>query len=64
MPQAVPALRATLFDADDNGIMAWTFAGDTAVLQPGETGRFRTRAISPPAGFDRTAVTFADNGSL
>ncbi|HUL05189.1 MAG TPA: DUF3426 domain-containing protein [Candidatus Acidoferrum sp.] len=63
-PQAVPALRATLFDADDKGIMAWTFAGDAAVLQPGETGRFRTRAISPPNGFDRTAVTFADNGSL
>jgi len=62
-PQAVPALRATLFDADDKGIMAWTFAGDAAVLQPGETGRFRTRAISPPNGFDRTAVTFAD-GSL
>ena len=62
-PQAVPALRATLFDADDKGIMAWTFAGDAAVLQPGETGRFRTRAISPPNGFDRTIVTFAD-GSL
>jgi len=62
--QAVPALRATLFDADDKGIMAWTFASDAVVLQPGETGRFHTRAISPPNGFDRTAVTFTDNGSL
>ena len=63
-PQAVPALRATLFDADDKGIMDWTFAGDDAVLQPGETGRFRTRAISPPKGFDRSAVTFVGDGSL
>jgi predicted Zn finger-like uncharacterized protein len=62
-PQAVPALRATLFDADDKGIMVWTFAGDDAVLQPGETGRFRTQAISPATGFDRTSVTFVD-GSL
>jgi hypothetical protein len=30
------------------------------VLQPGETGRFRTQAISPPNGFSRSAVTFAD----
>jgi predicted Zn finger-like uncharacterized protein len=59
-PEAVPALRATLFDANDKGIMVWTFAGDDAVLQPGETGRFRTQAISPPNGFGRSAVTFAD----
>jgi len=58
--QAVPVLRATLFDANDKGIMVWTFAGDEAVLQPGETGGFRTQAISPPNGFGRSAVTFAD----
>ncbi len=63
-PQAVPTLRVTLFDADDKGIMDWTFAGDAAVLQPGETGHFRTKAISPQAGFDRTAVTFVGDGSL
>lgn len=63
-PQAVPVLRATLFDADDKGIMDWTFAGDDAVLQPGETGRFRTEAISPPKGFGRSAVTFVGDGSL
>jgi predicted Zn finger-like uncharacterized protein len=62
-PQAVPALRATLFDADDKGILDWTFASDAAVLQPGETGSFRTLAISPPNGFGRTTVTFSD-GSL
>lgn len=62
-PQAVPVLRATLFDAADKGVMDWTFAGDAVVLQPGETGRFHTLAISPPTGFGRTAVTFAD-GSL
>lgn len=63
-PQAVPALRATLFDAADKGILDWTFASDAAVLQPGETGRFRTLAISPSSGFGRTAVTFVENGSL
>ncbi len=63
-PQAVPTLRVTLFDADDKGIMDWTFASDAAVLQPGETGRFRTQAISPPNGFGRTAVTFVENGPL
>jgi len=63
-PQVVPALRATLFDANDKGVLDWTFASDVAVLQPGETGRFRTLAISPPNGFGRTAVTFTDNGSL
>jgi predicted Zn finger-like uncharacterized protein len=62
-PQSVPILRVTLFDAHDKGIMNWTFASDVAVLQPGETGRFHTRAISPPNGFGRTAVTFVD-GSL
>ena len=60
---AVPVLRATLFDADDKGIMDWTFASDDAVLRPGETGRFHTQAISPSAGFGRTTVTFVD-GSL
>ena len=63
-PQAVPVLSATLFDADDKGIMDWTFAGDEAVLQPGETGSFRTQAISPPKGFGRSAVTFVGDGSL
>jgi hypothetical protein len=63
-PQAVPVLRATLFDADDRGIMDWTFAGDDAVLQPGETGRFRTQALSPPKGFGRSSVTFVGDGSL
>ncbi len=63
-PQAVPTLRVTLFDANDKGIMDWTFASDAIVLQPGETGRFRTQAISPPNGFGRTAVTFVENGSL
>jgi predicted Zn finger-like uncharacterized protein len=61
-PQAVPALRATLFDANDKGVLDWTFASDVAVLQPGETGRFRTLAISPPNGFGRTAITFTDSG--
>jgi hypothetical protein len=64
LPQAVPILRATLFDANDKGIMDWTFAGEDVVLQPGETGRFRTRAISPPDGFGRSAVTFVGGGSL
>ena len=63
-PQIVPILRATLFDANDKGIMDWTFAGDDVVLQPGETGRFRTRAISPTNGFGRSAVTFVGAGSL
>jgi uncharacterized protein DUF3426 len=63
-PQAVPALHATLFDANDKGVLDWTFASDMAVLQPGETGRFRTLAISPPNGFGRTAVGFVENGSL
>jgi predicted Zn finger-like uncharacterized protein len=63
-PQAVLVLRATLFAADDKGIMDWTFAGDEAVLQPGETGSFRTQAISPPKGFGRSAVTFVGDGSL
>jgi hypothetical protein len=61
-PQAVPVLRATLFDANDKGVMDWTFAAGHAVLQPGETGRFRTEAKNPPKSFDRTAVTFADGG--
>lgn len=60
--QAVPPLQATLFDANDRGVMFWTFASEQAVLQPGETGRFRTQAINPPRGFDRTAVTFVDGG--
>ena len=63
-PEIVPVLRATLFDANDMGIMDWTFAGDDVVLQPGETGRFRTRAISPPNGFGRSAVTFVGDGTL
>src|SRR5262245_14883563 len=57
-PQAVPDLRVTLFDANDRGIMDWTFASEAVTLQPGETGRFRTQALSPPNGFDRTVVTF------
>jgi predicted Zn finger-like uncharacterized protein len=64
LPQAIPVLRVTLFDADDKGIMEWTFPSDDAVLQPGETGTFRTRAINPPHGFGRSAVTFVENGSL
>jgi hypothetical protein len=39
--------------------MVWTFASDRAVLQPGETGRFRTQAVHPPRGFARTTVKFA-----
>jgi len=61
-PQAVPTLRVTLFDGNGKGIMDWTFASDAIVLQPGETGRFRTQAIRPPNGFGRTAVTFVENG--
>ena len=59
MAQTVPSLQATLFDANDRGLMYWTFASEQAVLQPGETGSFRTEAISPPRGVDRTAVSFA-----
>jgi predicted Zn finger-like uncharacterized protein len=59
-PQAVPVLRATLSDADDQDVMVWTFASDRAVLQPGETGRFRTQAVHPPRGFARTTVNFVD----
>lgn len=61
-PQTVPVLRATLFDLNDKGIMDWTFAAEHAVLQPGQTGRFRTEALNPPERFDRTAVTFVDGG--
>lgn len=60
--QAVPPLQVTLFDANDQGVMYWTFASEQAVLQPGETGSFRTQAINPPRGFDRTAVSFVDGG--
>lgn len=61
-PQAVPLLRITLFDANDVGVMDWIFSASQAVLQPGETGRFRTEAMNPPMRFDRTAVTIVDGG--
>ncbi len=62
-PQAVPALRATLLDVNDKGVMDWTFPSGHAILQPGETARFRTEAINPPKAFDRPSVTFVnDNG--
>jgi predicted Zn finger-like uncharacterized protein len=61
-PQAVPALRATLYDANDRDVMGWTFATGHAVLQPGETGRFRTQAVGPVESVNRTAVTFVRNG--
>jgi predicted Zn finger-like uncharacterized protein len=61
-PQVVPRMRATLLDADEQGVMDWTFASTQPVLQPGETGRFRTQAISPPEAFDRPRITFIDVG--
>jgi predicted Zn finger-like uncharacterized protein len=60
--QVVPPLRATLLDADDRGVMGWTFASSPPVLQPGETGRFRTQAINPPDAVERLKITFVDTG--
>jgi hypothetical protein len=61
-PQTVPPLRVTLFDADDVGVVDWTFSAGNTVLQPGETGRFRIETVNPPKAFDRTAVTFVADG--
>jgi predicted Zn finger-like uncharacterized protein len=61
-PQVVPRMRATLLDAEEQGVMDWTFASTQPVLQPGETGRFRTQAISPTEAFDRPRITFIDVG--
>ena len=59
-PQNVPALQATLLDANDRGLMYWTFNTDFTVLQPGEIARFKTEAYNPPKDFDRMRVTFID----
>jgi predicted Zn finger-like uncharacterized protein len=61
-PQAVPVLRVTLFDAGERGVMDWTFASDLAVLQPGETGRFRTETIDSPQAFERFAAKLFRSG--
>ncbi|MGH6933653.1 MAG: DUF3426 domain-containing protein [Dongiaceae bacterium] len=59
-PQQVPALQATLLDANDRGLMYWTFSTDYTVLQPGEIAKFKTEALNPPKDFDRTLVTFVE----
>lgn len=57
-PQAMPALRASLLDAEKRDLFAWTFAVEQEVVGPGETVGFRTEAINPPETFDRPQVTF------
>lgn len=60
LPQEVPALQATLLDANDQGLMYWTFSTDYTILQPGEIATFKTEAFNPPKVFDRTLVTFVN----
>jgi hypothetical protein len=42
--------------------MGWTFASSPPVLQPGETGRFRTQAVNPPDAVERLKITFDIGG--
>jgi predicted Zn finger-like uncharacterized protein len=59
-PQKIPELQATLLDANNRGLMYWTFSTDYTVLQPGEIVRFKTEALNPPRIFDRPVVSFVD----
>jgi predicted Zn finger-like uncharacterized protein len=60
LPQKVPMLQATLFDANNRGLMYWTFDTDYTILQPGEIVRFKTEAFNPPKVFDRGQVKFVE----
>jgi predicted Zn finger-like uncharacterized protein len=57
-PQMMPALRASLLDADKRDLFAWTFVADREVVGPGESVGFRTEAINPPAAYEQPQVTF------
>ena len=57
-PQMMPALRASLLDADKRDLFAWTFVADREVVGPGESIGFRTEAINPPDAYERPQITF------
>lgn len=56
----VPTLKATLRNDQGQWLRDWTFSLDQATLEPGETARFRTMTINPPAATKRLQVTFTD----
>ena len=56
--QAVPRLRGTLLDANEQEIFTWTFDVPAVELEAGETSEFETRVPNPPDGAHRVEVTF------
>ncbi len=59
LPRPVPPILATLRDASDRALKAWTVRVEPGELQPGQSAAFRTSMIDPPEGASRVALTFA-----
>jgi predicted Zn finger-like uncharacterized protein len=57
--QPVPSILASLRDASDRTLKAWTVRIDPGELPAGQSTSFRTSMIDPPAEASQVAITFA-----
>lgn len=55
----IPRLKVTLKDRGGKDVYFWTFAVDTASIEPGQSIPFATRLPSPPDRAHSMATTFA-----
>ena len=56
---SVPAIRASLIDADKRELYHWNFSAGVSTLHPGQLASFRTRLPSPPATARAIELRFA-----
>src|SRR5262249_15034869 len=59
----VPALMATVSDANGNQLDRWTFAAENPRLPPGGTTGFRTQMPDPANQSTNVAVTFTSDST-
>ncbi len=55
----VPAIHASLADADGNEVFFWVFTADTLELAPGEIAYFETTARNPPEKGANIRIAFS-----
>ncbi|MEX0698055.1 MAG: DUF3426 domain-containing protein [Dongiaceae bacterium] len=58
--QAVPTLRATLRNENNQWLTDWTFSLDRPELAPGESATFTTTTRNPPEASKRLSITFTE----
>lgn len=58
----VPAIKATLYDADGNELATWTFAVEESLLEPGGAASFSTERVDPPENAREVSLTFNGPG--